>query len=79
MWKIVALRFKGIEKIKNVFGKQVIDFDECGGYECLVADKTAAVADNLGWLNQGLKHITGLDECFTLEQRQAERFRSAWF
>src|SRR4051812_19715273 len=39
MWSIVEMRYKGIQKIRQYFKDDVIDFDECGGYECFKDDE----------------------------------------
>src|SRR5690242_8388342 len=33
MWQIVAMRYKGIQKIKGCFGAAEINYEDCGGYE----------------------------------------------
>ena len=65
MWATVALRHKGIEKIRKHFGDSVIDYDNCGGYECLSTIKAEEVNEHLPWLNAGMNAITGTAESFT--------------
>jgi gamma-glutamylputrescine oxidase len=66
MWSVVQMRYKGIEKIRKHFGDAVIDFDNCGGYECFktVDEKIAMVDDQLNWLNKGMQSITGKTQSF---------------
>ena len=58
MWKNVEARYKGIRKIRQHFSDAEIQFDECGGYECLLT-QDQNVSDKLHWLNKGLQIITG--------------------
>lgn len=74
MWAIVEQRFKGIEKIRKHFGDAVIDYDACGGYECLGSEKAEEVADQLEWLNAGMKNITGSADAFNWSNHQLQEF-----
>ena len=65
MWPIVEMRYKGIEKIRKILGDAAIDFDACGGYECLATAEAIEVNKHLPWLNKGMKAITGQTESFT--------------
>jgi gamma-glutamylputrescine oxidase len=64
MWATVGMRYRGIEKIRDHFGDNIIDYDNCGGYECLTNEQAEHVADHIDWLNAGMKQITGLDKAF---------------
>jgi len=64
MWKMVQARYKGIKKIRQHFSDAAIQFDECGGYECL-SSNDANIDDKLNWLNKGLQSITGDEQSFT--------------
>lgn len=66
MWQIAQMRFLGIEKIKSMFNHSTINYNPCGGFECLL-QKDTAVIDQLTWLNNGMANITGEKECFSLE------------
>lgn len=61
MLKVVEMRFKGIEKIKQHFSDEVIGFEHCGGYECINKDSRfwPALDDRISQLNKLLKDITG--------------------
>ena len=39
MWQIAEMRYKGIQKIKQHFSAGEIDYEECGGFECLQKKK----------------------------------------
>lgn len=66
MWEIAAMRYHGIEKIKQQFSPAIIDYDNCGGYELL--DEGFAgineLTEQLEWLNKGLEDITGEKNVF---------------
>jgi gamma-glutamylputrescine oxidase len=49
-------RFKGIEKIKKIFNPYSIEYDACGGFECISnrLNNIPALQDNIQELNQQL-------------------------
>ncbi len=63
---VVKMRFLGIEKIKAHFGLSEIDFEPCGGYECI--NKNYHYFDQLDEkiieLNKLLKDLTNQDQTF---------------
>ena len=66
MLRIVELRYKGIEKIKSHFTESTIDYEHCGGYECINKDSKYwyAFDDRVSQLNKLLKDITGQRSIF---------------
>lgn len=74
MWSTVEMRYKGILKIRKVFGDAVIDYDPCGGYECLKNEQAAQVDERLNWLNKGMEAITGKEKCFNWSNEKLDRF-----
>jgi len=75
MWDLVAMRYKGIMEIRNVFSDEEIDYDASGGYECFTADSEdwMACEKKLTWLNDGLKTITGeANVFFNADEKLAE-------
>lgn len=64
MLSVVEARYKGIEKIRRHFKDAVIDYDACGGYECLLTE--TAVPDQLSYLNRLLQPIVGVDATFCM-------------
>jgi glycine/D-amino acid oxidase-like deaminating enzyme len=64
--EIVAMRFKGLEKIKDYFSAKQIDLDNCGGYELINKDYKYfdQLDEKISWLNQQLKQITEKDQTF---------------
>ena len=69
MLATVEMRYKGIEKIKKTLSQSQIDFDACGGYECInKADKHwEGLEDKIQWLNTLLRKITGDEQSFTYQ------------
>ena len=74
MWSTVEMRYKGILKIRKVFGDAVIDYDPCGGYECLKNEQAAQVDEKLSWLNKGMQAITGKEKSFIWSNEKLDRF-----
>lgn len=60
MLHLVEMRYKGLEKIRTVFGKKDIDIDMCGGYELFTGDEeylAEDLNDQIDYLNELLKDI----------------------
>lgn len=66
MLELVEMRHKGIEKIKASFSPAETGLEACGGYECINRDYKGwhELDDQLHWLNELLKPITGVKTCF---------------
>ncbi len=66
MWKLVEMRFKGIQKIRKVLGDEIIEFDGSGGFECYVNGKHNIIEleNHIEYLNKGMQSITGIDNTF---------------
>ncbi|MEX6690514.1 FAD-dependent oxidoreductase [Danxiaibacter flavus] len=79
--KVVEMRFKGIEKIKRLFVRGVIDYDNCGGFECLDNQKNdiSAIKSRLPELNLLLKDVTGASETYTWADEKLDTFGLAGF
>jgi gamma-glutamylputrescine oxidase len=60
MLAIVEMRYKGIEKIKQLFAPTEIDYDSCGGYETVLANHPSfnLIADKIDYYNQLLHPFT---------------------
>ncbi len=74
MWSTVEMRYKGISKIRKLFGDAVIDYDPCGGYECLRDGQATQVQEKLDWLNKGMQSITGKEKSFKWRKNKAAQF-----
>jgi len=81
MWQIVEMRYKGIQKIREYFSADEIDYDHCGGFECLQNGKhnIEELQDQLGWLNKGMQTITGEEETFTWATDKMKSFGLSGF
>lgn len=66
MWKLVEMRYKGIQKIRKVLGDEIIEFDGSGGFECYVNGKHNIIEleNHIEYLNKGMQSITGIDNTF---------------
>ncbi len=71
-WQLTELRYKGIQKIRRVLGDEAIDYDNCGGYECLRSDITyiEEVIEKLPFLNRGMQTITGESATFVFATKK---------
>jgi glycine/D-amino acid oxidase-like deaminating enzyme len=76
MWSLVEMRFKGINKIKQHFKENVIDYEPSGGYECFASDseELKAVEEKICWLNEGMRKITGAVKSFTWRSEKLQQF-----
>jgi len=77
MLQIVELRYKGLKKIRKVFSDEVIDFEECGGYELLTESQKIDIntfRSNLDWLNRKLKDIIDKPKIFRLNDTKIKAF-----
>jgi len=76
MWEIVEMRFRGIEKIRRHFADNVIDYDQCGGYELLSGDYNVDnLDDQLNALNRGLQSITNDKVTFERVKNKLNSFK----
>ena len=76
MWQIAAMRYKGIEKIKQNCSSDEIDYDGCAGYECLQKERhdLDELEEKLSWLNAGMKSITGEKETYMWANNKMKTF-----
>jgi gamma-glutamylputrescine oxidase len=78
MWEIVEMRYKGMQKMARVLREEAIGMVICGGYE-VYNTPTSVADDSIGWLNKGLKEITGNDQCFSWANDRLRTFRFSGF
>lgn len=81
MWQIAEMRYKGIQKIKQHFGTDEIDYNNCGGFECLQNGKhnIGALREKLEWLNKGMQAITGSRETFVWANEKISAYGMSGF
>lgn len=68
---LVRMRFEGLQKIRQYFKSNEIDFDLNGGYEILNNDEPLLYISEV---NEKLKSITGLEETYSLRQDKIIEF-----
>lgn len=77
MWQVVEMRYKGIQKILNVFGPAAIGFDPSGGYELYDPNPEwngDGLQEKLELLNKGFYRISGLQQVYTNCSSRMEQF-----
>jgi glycine/D-amino acid oxidase-like deaminating enzyme len=82
MWAVAELRFKGIGKIRKIFGDEVIGYDPSGGYEVYKQDAEwngDVLEEKLALLNRGFKHITGLKKTYSVRTADLHTFGFSGF
>lgn len=64
--EIAEMRWKGIEKIKKLFPASAIDFESCGGYECLSSSlhNLQKMEEEVAVLNKWFEPITQQPKTF---------------
>lgn len=68
---LVKMRFDGLQKIRNYFKNDEIDFELNGGYEVLNSEESLSYLDDV---NEKLRFITGLEHTYTLQQDKIREF-----
>lgn len=81
MWQIAEMRYKGIRKIKQHFSAEEIDYEDCGGFECLQNSRhnVQALKEKLDWLNKGMQAITSIKETFVWANDKIKSFGLSGF
>ncbi len=81
MWKLVAMRYQGLQEIRKFFSDEEIDYDGSGGYESFTPESEDwnECKEKLEWLNTGLKKITGVDNVFTVVDEKIAEFGFSGF
>jgi len=68
---LVAMRFNGLQKIREYFKSDEIDFELSGGYEILNNEEPL---QHLDIVNEKLRSVTGLEKTYHLKQDKIEEF-----
>ena len=81
MLEIAEMRYKGIQKIRKIFGDKVIDYDVCGGYECLNNElhDLVKLENGLVKLNKQLKQITAKEKTFVWANDKMKQYELTHF
>ncbi|MDR6457082.1 glycine/D-amino acid oxidase-like deaminating enzyme [Chryseobacterium vietnamense] len=69
--ELVTMRYDGLQKIRQYFKKDEIDFNLNGGYEIVNNEEPLS---RIEAVNEMLKTITGLDQTYTLKQNKIQEF-----
>lgn len=77
VWETVNLRFRGLTKLLERFSKEEIGYLNSGSWD-LIHEKDPQTARNtkeqLDYLNQQIKEITGSENCFNEDVTVSEKF-----
>lgn len=77
MLQLVELRYKGLQRIRKIFGEEGVDFDMCGGYELITEEKDPgkeALKEKMKWLNNLLKPVVKEKKVYSFENGKIEKF-----
>jgi glycine/D-amino acid oxidase-like deaminating enzyme len=74
VWNMIDKRYNGLRKIHNTFSYPSIDYENSGGYECLLKKESLLVAEKIDWLNKQLQQITGIKETFHFCKEKLTQF-----
>ena len=69
MLHLVEMRYKGLQRIRKYFEEDVIDFDQCGGYELFDSHSSVSsdeLENSIEYMNSLLKPITDTKKTFRL-------------
>lgn len=69
--ELVTMRFEGLQKIRQYFKNEEIDFELSGGFEILNNDDPLQYINEV---NEKLRPITGLEETYSLQQHKTKEF-----
>ncbi|HET7899424.1 MAG TPA: FAD-dependent oxidoreductase [Flavisolibacter sp.] len=76
MLQLVEMRYRGLERIQKYFGKDVIDFSLCGGYELYENDAVAPekLQEHIQYLNSLLKPVLDTKKTYRLADEKINEF-----
>jgi gamma-glutamylputrescine oxidase len=72
--ELVDMRYRGIKKIKKVFGSEAIGYEKFGGYELIGAGDLDQLRSSIDEFNRHLKKITGQQKTFRLQNEKIGEF-----
>ncbi len=68
---LVKMRFEGLQKIKETFNAEEIDYEKCGGFEIINDEE---ILSKVPEVNLKLKPITGSENTFVLSSSKISEF-----
>jgi gamma-glutamylputrescine oxidase len=77
MLELVEMRYKGLKKIRKIFDKKEMGYEDLGGYELITDDQGLDIntlRSNIDWLNHKLKSLTKKEKIFYLNDEKIARF-----
>jgi glycine/D-amino acid oxidase-like deaminating enzyme len=77
MLELVEMRFRGLKKIRSLFGKNRIGYETTGGYELIFPEQYPdlnGLRTQMDRLNRQLKKITGRQKTFQLNDSKIKTF-----
>ncbi len=76
LWRLVEMRYKGLQKIRKSFPDDAIGYENSGGFECFSPESAdwELCSGKLDWINEQLKAITGEDKTFTRADHKRSQF-----
>ena len=77
MLQLVEMRFNGLQQIRKVFKKPVIDFELCGGYELITGKNNLSkdqLLQHISRLNHLLKEVVKHERSFKLADNKIKSF-----
>jgi glycine/D-amino acid oxidase-like deaminating enzyme len=77
MLSLVEMRYRGLQRIQEVFGKKQIDFDLCGGYELFTEEDKwtkKELKEKMEVLNNVLRPVVTEKKIFQLADKRIGRF-----
>lgn len=75
--ELVSMRYQGLQRIRKVLDEKLIDFELCGGYELIAADKdpgTEALEEQLAVINKKIKQAVKTSKTFQLADKKISEF-----
>ncbi|MFZ1703767.1 MAG: FAD-dependent oxidoreductase [Saprospiraceae bacterium] len=79
--RIILMRYKGLQKLKQRIPSSKMLYQSCGGYEIYKKDDVSfeKVQDNLSWLNEYLSDLLGLEKVYALQKNKVlPTFHEEW-
>jgi len=76
LW-LVEMRYRGLEKIRKVFGKRRVQYKQCGGFELIPSvkdDRYTELTWQIRWLNKALERTIKKKKVFTFANDKIDEF-----
>jgi gamma-glutamylputrescine oxidase len=68
VWQTVLLRYKGLKKLRNLLGDDIINYQQLGGFEVFDSkNEFEACADVISSFNKKMKDVVGLKNVYQID------------